>query len=202
MASSGRGYLLAWVTCSPHVHAAPFRHATSHHAMARARSRVRYARSLDDHILPTLGEWYVDAITPDACVEWRDGAAAKTGRALCGGHFAARSLQVDHRVPYEIAGESYGEPDKAEFMLVCGSCNRAKSWSCENCPNRSTKKIETCQTCSWASPTNYTHVATEAKRRLDLVWEGETEVAEYDALAAEGDVRIGVKKAVRQRQKT
>ena len=50
--------------------------------MARARSRVRYARSLDDHILPTLGEWYVDAITPDACVEWRDGAAAKTGRAL------------------------------------------------------------------------------------------------------------------------
>lgn len=38
----------------------------------------RYAISLDDHILPELGEWYVDAITPDACVEWRDRAAAKT----------------------------------------------------------------------------------------------------------------------------
>lgn len=131
----------------------------------------------------------------------REALVARDGErcALCGGHFAARSLQVDHRVPYEIAGESYGEPDKAEFMLVCGSCNRAKSWSCENCPNRATKKVETCQTCSWASPAAYTHVATEQKRRLDIVWEGATEVDEYDALAKKGDVRAGVKEAVRRR---
>jgi integrase len=38
----------------------------------------RYAVALEDHILPTLGAWYVDAITPDACVSWRDEAAART----------------------------------------------------------------------------------------------------------------------------
>ena len=38
----------------------------------------RYRVSLDEHILPTLGEWYIDAITPDACLEWRDAASKKT----------------------------------------------------------------------------------------------------------------------------
>jgi integrase len=38
----------------------------------------RYAVALEDHIMPTLGAWYVDAITPDACVSWRDEAAART----------------------------------------------------------------------------------------------------------------------------
>ena len=44
-------------------------------------------------------------------------------------------LQVDHRIPYEVAG-NYGDnlhPDN--FMLLCASANRAKSWSCENCKN-------------------------------------------------------------------
>lgn len=112
--------------------------------------------------------------------------------ALCRGHFAA--LQIDHRVPYEIAGED-GDEDTADFMLVCGSCNRAKSWSCEHCPNRTAKHIETCESCLWASPAEYTHVATEQKRRLDLVWEG-PEVADYDRLAEEGDVRAAVKRIV------
>jgi|ERR1035437_4746807 hypothetical protein len=116
--------------------------------------------------------------------------------ALCGGHFAARALQIDHRVPYEIGGDA-DEEDEAGFMLVCGSCNRAKSWSCEHCPNRTTKKVETCQSCLWASPTAYTHVATEAKRRLDVVWEGD-EVADYDRLAAAGDVREAVKRIVKR----
>ena len=44
------------------------------------------------------------------------------------------ALQIDHRVPFEVAGESETmSPD--EFMLLCGSANRAKSWSCEHCDN-------------------------------------------------------------------
>lgn len=52
--------------------------------LARKRSALsvatldRYAVALEDHILPTLGAWYIDAITPDACVAWRDEAAART----------------------------------------------------------------------------------------------------------------------------
>lgn len=52
--------------------------------LARKRSALsaatldRYAVALEDHILPVLGDWYIDAITPDACVAWRDEAAART----------------------------------------------------------------------------------------------------------------------------
>lgn len=52
--------------------------------LARKRSALsvatldRYAVALEDHILPVLGDWYIDAITPDACVAWRDEASART----------------------------------------------------------------------------------------------------------------------------
>ena len=54
--------------------------------------------------------------------------------ALCGGKFDPTFLQVDHKVPYEAAGESEAENADA-FMLVCGSCNRTKSWAGEHCEN-------------------------------------------------------------------
>lgn len=38
----------------------------------------RYRVSLDEHILPTFGGWYVDAITSDELVAWRDARAAAT----------------------------------------------------------------------------------------------------------------------------
>lgn len=44
-----------------------------------------------------------------------------------------RELQIDHRIPYEIGGEPELQPEN--FMLVSGSANRAKSWSCEHCKN-------------------------------------------------------------------
>ena len=132
----------------------------------------------------------------------REALVARDGEqcSLCGGRFPARALQVDHRVPYGIAGES-DVLDPAEFMLVCGSCNRAKSWSCEHCPNWTAKHIDTCVSCLWASPDSYEHVATEARRRLDLVWEGD-EVHEYDQVAGQAkddatDVRELVKAIVR-----
>ena len=116
--------------------------------------------------------------------------------ALGGSRFEPRMLQIDHRVPFEIAGDP-GDKWVEAMMLVCGSCNRAKSWSCENCSNWISKVLATCQSCLWASPVAYTHIAGEPKRRLDVVWEG-AEVQEYDQLALRGDVRKIVKALVRQ----
>jgi len=93
----------------------------------------------------------------------------------------ASDLQIDHRVPYEVAGDS-DELKTDDFMLLCGSANRAKSWSCEHCENWT--KIENkniCLSCYWAYPEKYTHVAMRQIRRINLVWEGD-EVARYEKL--------------------
>lgn len=94
------------------------------------------------------------------------------------------TLQIDHRVPFEIAGESETMlPD--EFMLLCGSANRAKSWSCEHCENwKSLKDREICLSCYWAYPENHTHIAMQQLRRVDLLWKGE-ETAQYEPLKSE-----------------
>lgn len=94
---------------------------------------------------------------------------------------AERELQIDHRIPYEVAGDaSTQSQEPGDFMLLCGSANRAKSLSCEHCQNwLQAKSLEVCRTCYWAYPESYSHVATLAQRRLDIVWVGE-EVAEYD----------------------
>lgn len=72
-----------------------------------------------------------------------------------------QELQIDHRVPYEIGGDDNSADQNAgNFMLLCGSANRAKSWSCEHCKNRNKlMKIEICHKCYWAYPENYEHVA-------------------------------------------
>lgn len=108
--------------------------------------------------------------------------AAQGKCAICNGDFTIRELQIDHRVPYEIAGEpDYLERHLDDYMLLCGSCNRTKSWSCEHCPNWTLKQIETCKTCYWASPLSYQHIATRNIRRTELVWEND-EIATLDAL--------------------
>jgi len=92
------------------------------------------------------------------------------------------ALQIDHRVPFEIAGESKDNPAPDDFMLLCGSANRAKSWSCEHCENRVTgKNPAVCHTCYWAHPENYTHIATTPIRRLDMIWQGEN-IKQYERL--------------------
>ncbi len=91
------------------------------------------------------------------------------------------NLQIDHRVPYEVAGDS-DEIKIDDFMLLGGSANRAKSWSCEHCENwKSIKDKNICLSCYWAYPEEYTHVAMRQIRRIDLVWQGK-EVAQYDKL--------------------
>ncbi|MBI3246630.1 MAG: HNH endonuclease [Deltaproteobacteria bacterium] len=101
---------------------------------------------------------------------------------ICCTAYAARYLQIDHRVPFEVAGDKDEAMDVADYMLVCGSCNRAKSWSCEHCKNWTEDRIvSVCQTCYWANPIDYAHVALRLIRRLDVTW-SDSEVPEYDQL--------------------
>jgi len=110
---------------------------------------------------------------------------AADGRCeVCGTAYASRYLQIDHRVPYEVAGDGMAEEDSpGEFQLLCGSCQRTKSWSCEHCVNwQEGKDREVCESCYWAFPEDYQHVAGEPERRLSLTFSGEEEVQEYDQL--------------------
>jgi hypothetical protein len=96
-----------------------------------------------------------------------------------------RALQIDHRVPYEVGGEPDGEFDPEDYMLLSGSANRAKSWSCEHCDNwKGPKEKSVCLSCYWAYPENYTHIATRQIRRLDLMWEG-ADVSQFERLKAD-----------------
>jgi hypothetical protein len=115
----------------------------------------------------------------------RDALIASAGSRcrLCG---AEMNLQLDHKIPYEVAGEREGSAGKA-FQVLCGSCNRKKSWSCEHCENWLVfKVVETCQTCYWASPSEYIHVAMRPERRQELVWVGPA-VSGFDALRRKAD---------------
>lgn len=105
----------------------------------------------------------------------RDGASC----TICGETYAARYLQVDHKIPYEVSGELLNW-DLDSLMLVCGSCNRAKSWSCEHCDNFQGQERNVCTRCYWASPEDYDHVALRLVRRLDLTW-ADDEVNTYEA---------------------
>jgi 5-methylcytosine-specific restriction endonuclease McrA len=116
--------------------------------------------------------------------DFKESLVARSGCrcGICSTEYEARYLQVDHRVPYEVAGEGGGESAPDEFQLICGSCNRAKSWSCEHCTNwTDEKQVKVCQSCYWASPESYKHVALRPIRRLDVAWTGE-ETREYDQL--------------------
>jgi len=100
---------------------------------------------------------------------------------ICG---AEHNLQVDHRIPYEVAGES--ERGEAEpYQILCGSCNRKKSWTCEHCPNwLDAKVLAVCRSCYWASPDDYSHVAMHKERRVELVWIGD-EVKDFERIRRE-----------------
>ncbi|MGH9794606.1 MAG: HNH endonuclease [Candidatus Acidiferrales bacterium] len=122
--------------------------------------------------------------------------------ASCGAVFDPRYLQIDHRVPYHVAGEASRE-QLSEFMLLCPSCNRTKSWTCEQCLNwRGEKRVSVCQSCYWGNPDKHTHVALAEIRRVALTWVGQ-EVGLIDTLhalcEAKGtSIQEGIKQLVRQ----
>lgn len=104
--------------------------------------------------------------------------------AFTGERLESRYLQIDHRVPYEIAGEgSHEETDLDEYMLIDSSGQRAKSWSCEHCENwLGERKESICRSCFWAYPEKYEHVACQPTRRVDIEWRGEKELSEFERL--------------------
>ena len=102
---------------------------------------------------------------------------AQAGRCqICG---ATHDLQVDHRVPFQVAGESQ-EGQKDAYMVLDGSCNRRKSWACEHCENfTNLRRVAICQSCYWGNPENHEHVAMQQMRRVDIVWQG-SDTVQFD----------------------
>lgn len=91
-----------------------------------------------------------------------------------------RLLQIDHRIPYEIAGEQK-EEDIDCFMLLSPSANRAKSWTCEHCQNWDIKDVEFCIHCFWAHPENYSHIAGKESKLIAITFTGD-EIEDYNHL--------------------
>lgn len=109
--------------------------------------------------------------------------------AFTGEPLDERYLQIDHRIPYEVIGDTNGNAplDPKEFMLLDASSNRAKSWSCEHCDNLVKKhNPDICRRCFWASPEDYDHIAETQSRRAMVVWTGE-ETQHFDRLKSEAD---------------
>lgn len=106
----------------------------------------------------------------DRLISYYDSRDAITGEKM-----DARYLQIDHRIPYEVAGDTIHDETKLEdYMLLDASSQRAKSWSCEQCPNwQQHHDDRVCRSCFWAFPQQYTHVAGEQVRRVHIEWRGE-----------------------------
>jgi len=89
-------------------------------------------------------------------------------------------LQIDHRVPFEIGGES--DVGRVEnFMLLCHSANWAKSWACEHCENWTRKDVAFCLRCFWAHPEDYDHIAGQTMRQISILFSGD-EIQDYRKL--------------------
>lgn len=93
-------------------------------------------------------------------------------------------LQVDHRIPYEIAGEQ-DTSNIDNFMLLSASANRRKSWECENCPNWVDKSTSVCELCFWAHPESYSHIACMEGRQIFFRLDNNAATVEYDGLVKE-----------------
>jgi hypothetical protein len=107
--------------------------------------------------------------------------------AITGEQVDEHYLQIVHRVPDEVAGESIAnERHPEQFMLLSGTARRQKSWACEHCENLlGLKNRKKCQSCYWAYPDSYTHIATKEIRRIELVWQETAEVKEYEKMLRE-----------------
>ena len=78
----------------------------------------------------------------------------------CGLEFEPRYLQPDHRIPVEVGGdENDAERDPDNYMLLDGSCNRAKSRSCEDCPNFVDHDEDVCATATGLDQTAPTRMS-------------------------------------------
>jgi hypothetical protein len=102
--------------------------------------------------------------------------------AICGIKADSPHLSPDHRVPFRIAGNTLAKGNnQEEYMLLCRSCQRAKSFECEHCKNYQDKEIAICKSCYWCNPEKYEHIATKAVRRLEIIW-NESEIEAFNKL--------------------
>lgn len=111
-------------------------------------------------------------------------------------------LQIDHRVPYEIGGE-HDENDVDYFMLLSPSANRAKSWTCEHCPNWELKSEDFCLHCFGASPENYEHIAGKVEKVISIIFTGD-EIEDYNRLvrlSGEDTAQATIKKILHEHLK-
>ncbi|WOI85982.1 HNH endonuclease signature motif containing protein [Rhodococcus qingshengii] len=109
--------------------------------------------------------------------------------AICAGVFAGRELQADHRVPFMIGGDKPSF-EIEDFMPLCASDNRAKSWSCEHCVNWDKRDVEMCETCFWAHPESYEHVEGRRERRINLTFQGDEVDTLGDITAEEARTKL------------
>lgn len=109
------------------------------------------------------------------------------------------SLQVDHRIPYEIGGE-HDEHDLEYFMLLSPSANRAKSWTCEHCTNWVNQDKSFCMRCFWAYPEDYDHVAGRPEKVVSIIFSG-NEIDDYNkliSLAGEDTAQAMIKRILHE----
>lgn len=130
------------------------------------------------------GRKAIPRLLKDALIDAQDARCA-----ICLEAYDAPHLQIDHRVPYEVAGDSDHETWAVEdYMLLCGSCNRTKSWTCEHCSNwQEARSGGICRACYWANPAGYEHIALQPVRRVDIVWT-QDEIAAFDQLKQQADL--------------
>lgn len=117
--------------------------------------------------------------------KFKDALLAEYGPfdGITGAQHEPRALQIDHRIPYRVAGDAgLATNDVTAFMLLDAKSNRIKGFSCQNCPNFvDLRDTLICKTCFWAHPEEYLHVAMQDIRRVEIVWQG-AEVADYTKL--------------------
>lgn len=110
-----------------------------------------------------------------------------------------RLLQIDHRIPYEISGEQ-NENDIECYMLLSPSANRAKSWTCEHCPNWVIKDTDFCTHCFWVHPESYSHISGK-EQRVIVVTFTENEIDNYNhliELVGEGNAEKTIKELIQK----
>jgi hypothetical protein len=109
---------------------------------------------------------------------------------ISGLDYESRYLQIDHRIPYEVAGDNVAEENQPDqFMLITATAQRQKSWSCENCNNLKTeKRLDICSSCYWAYPENYTHAAGRDIRKLNIEW-SDQDVDTYDKIKKQSEIK-------------
>lgn len=111
--------------------------------------------------------------------------------------YSEQLLQVDHRIPYEILGEQ-DENDINNFMLLCPSGNRSKSWACEHCTNWSIKNPDMCVQCYYAHPECYEHIAGVHEKKVEIIFK-DKDIAIYEKIRAVAEQEnISIQEAFKQ----